>query len=775
MKREGLPHGVWMVALAGVLAACGKDATGPAETAPGGQGGLELALRISSTSAKVGDRVVVAVDASAPETVIGIQGALRYDPAQLTFVGQDPASAATFAMVNDEGADAGRLRYLATNTTVGLGRRVAPLVFQVRGPNYAGGLRYEFEAGVIGREVEVQRARVSAGATEDRGLTVPGNPRKLGVYEWAALMDPSIASRGNDRVSYAAGQRPAGASLNYGDINLSGTFTTVDVSTVGRAALGRADAPIIIGTDSVGSPTGAQNRDMAIAANVRPSLAGQPVGGVDPNRVLNVSDVQALQRAFTAGGVDVPLGADVPSVGTPIRESDVGGCSNLVVAAGTLTGNISWDVPRPCFVQLDGIVRIGDEAGAAGTLTIGAGTLVRGNNAINPSALFITRNGRIIAIGTQTDPIEMSCTGALAEACWGGLFIAGNATVNELQGGLATSPAIPGRQTGGANQRQGEGGAPPFGGNSDADSSGVLRYVRIEGAGFELSPNNELNCLTLGGVGYGTDIDHVQCHRGSDDGFEMFGGTVDLRFVYASLNQDDGFDGSFGWNGRAQYVIITSPAGSDTRGLEFDNTETSTTYTNTPATSPELYNFTVLGNAAADAAIVLRRGTSPELGHFLVSGWVVGLDVRDGATCNRLRGGTAGIFTIPHDAAPFDSIAITRSRFALQGGSVGDGDAEAGCLNDPNTERNFVAIAAFNNDTTPATPAALLVGPTYPGQQADFRPLSGQLGVVGASLPGARANHIDFDVSGASFIGAVPTAPATLNTIPWYAGWTRTP
>lgn len=787
-----------LMAVALVASGCKQDemGAGPTDVPPvsnpaGAQVSVELSA--SSLNAAVGSRVVVALQATASGKLTGIQGALRYNPRLLRYVGQGPQDAATLAIVNSERAAEGLLPYMAVSSAAGLSGRIAPLVFEVLGAGYTSGLKYEFAyASIAGVDAEIARASV-ASRVSIASLQVPASIKIFSVNDWAMLIDPANAAedlRKEGSISFAAGQRGNGtaADIRYGDVNLSGTFTGVDVAQAGNAALGRTGFGVIASDSTAPNPgpgpsnlcpdgtTTTCNKDFVIAGNVRP--VGPPIGGADPNKVLNVLDIQALQATFLAGGTDAG-----GVVNTLIRPVAAGGCSNQVIAAGTYVGNITYNAPRPCWVQLDGVVRIGGNStgDSAAVLTIAPNTLIKGNTANNPSALYIQRQGRITAIGTAGQPIEFTCTAAIpAPGCWGGIYIAGNATVNEGQVALGSSPAVTGRQTGGANQRQGEGGAPVFGGNNDTDNSGTMQYVSILYAGFLLSANNELNCLTFGGVGSGTTIDHIQCHRGSDDTFEWFGGTVDARYLVASYGQDDNLDISFGYNGRIQYAIVLQGADGD-KGVEADNTETAATYGNLPPTSPEIYNVTFVGrNPTASppvAAFHLRRGTAPEFGNILALNYPVLLEFDDNATCARTRQDTVGVL----GGGGTDSLTIWRSRFSAPGGAIATASSVAACTFGVNqAAAEFVINSAqFLNNTANVAGTALLIDPFNVGNP-DLRPVPGQLavpvpGVGTLALPGARAGHISFDQAGAAFYGAVPPASATLNGLPWYSGWTRFP
>ena len=140
-------------------------------------------------------------------------------------------------------------------------------------------------------------------------------------------------------------------------------------------------------------------------------------------------------------------------------------------------------------------------------LTIEPGVKIYGEQATN-GTLIIAQGSKIMAEGTASAPIVMSSDafeGSRARGQWGGLIINGSAPTNQ-----------------GVTFGEGDTGA--FGGNDPTDSSGVLRYVRVEYAGIEFSPDNELNGIAFQGVGSGTVVDHVQVHMNQDDGVEMFGG-----------------------------------------------------------------------------------------------------------------------------------------------------------------------------------------------------------------------------------------------------------
>lgn len=185
-------------------------------------------------------------------------------------------------------------------------------------------------------------------------------------------------------------------------------------------------------------------------------------------------------------------------------------------------------------------------------LTLEPGTVLFGEKSTK-GTLIIDKGGKIIAEGTVNEPIVMT-SNQRAESRdrgdWGGLVILGNAPVNQ------TNPVI-------------EGINPPiiYGGNDSNDNSGILKYLRVEYAGIELTPNNETNSITMGGVGRGTIMEYCQVSYGGDDGFEWFGGNVDGKYFIALGMWDDCFDVDYGWSGHLQFAVsVRYPSYADQSG-----------------------------------------------------------------------------------------------------------------------------------------------------------------------------------------------------------------
>ena len=213
----------------------------------------------------------------------------------------------------------------------------------------------------------------------------------------------------------------------------------------------------------------------------------------------------------------------------------------------TLTADTEW--------ILQGLVYIEDGA----TLTIEPGTIIKGEQTVgsSTSALIVARGGTLIADGTADKPIIFtSVTDDLSDPSdltpdnsgeWGGIIVLGYATINTTTGVGNIEGIDPG------DPRSLYGGGDQVGGPDDADNSGTLRYISIRHGGFQLGIANEINGLTLGGVGSGTIVENIEVMSNLDDGFEWFGGTVNTKFLASVFNRDDSYDWDEGFRGNHQY------------------------------------------------------------------------------------------------------------------------------------------------------------------------------------------------------------------------------
>jgi hypothetical protein len=280
-----------------------------------------------------------------------------------------------------------------------------------------------------------------------------------------------------------------------------------------------------------------------------------------------------------------------------------------------------------------------------------------------PGALIVTRSGRLDAVGTAQHPIRFTTTvaaDAAAPGSWGGLMLLGRAKVNapadfEASGkpaGEVYAEALPRTELGlygwPSSEEDGAGGAPA---QPDDDyeswSCGTLRYVRIDFAGFKAGSTKELNGLTLGGCGTNTVIDHVQVHRSSDDGIEIFGGSVNLKHIVLTGNQDDSLDWDQGWRGKAQFVAIQSHDDADTGdscGIEADGYATPDAPAGLPS-APRIWNMTLILSKTTQRGIRFRDGTQAFVGNAILAAHAQGvakglIDVDHVRTADHLAAGS---------------------------------------------------------------------------------------------------------------------------------------
>jgi hypothetical protein len=294
-------------------------------------------------------------------------------------------------------------------------------------------------------------------------------------------------------------------------------------------------------------------------------------------------------------------------------DSGSGGSTPTVVrVSGSITTNTTWTSGNSYLLQGAVFVRSG------ATLTIQAGTKVIGEKS-SLGTLVIDRGAKIDAQGTETNPIVMTSDRNVRRRPrdWAGSFSTAPPRLN-IPGGV----------------KEGEGDTGEFGGSNANDSSGILRYVRVEFAGIEFSPDNELNGIAFQGVGAGTACDHLQVHFNLDDGFEWFGGTAACKYLVSTAAGDDSFDWTDGWTGRGQFWVAQQKGDDADNGFESDNL--SGAVDAAPRSNPTIFNVSLIGapstsdGSGSANGMVLRAGTGGTLRNFIVLGFKQrGVDVRD--------------------------------------------------------------------------------------------------------------------------------------------------
>lgn len=295
---------------------------------------------------------------------------------------------------------------------------------------------------------------------------------------------------------------------------------------------------------------------------------------------------------------------------------------NVVSVTGSITSNTTWSNDN--IYQLNQKVVVQDGA----TLTIEAGTIIKGSSGTGSlaSALVVARGGKLMAEGTASEPIIMTSASDNItigqtmgtnldqndRGLWGGLIVLGNAPcsfsgdVTDLQ-----IEGIPAEDTWGL-----------YGGSNATDNSGVMKYISIRHGGALIGEGNEINGLTLGGVGSGTEIDHIEVVANVDDGVEFFGGTVNASNLLVWAQGDDAIDIDQAYSGTIDNVVVHLGDASD-HAFEIDGPEGSA------AGSFTLQNASIFGNDVTENGEYAdyRKAATGATNNVFASGFPVGKDV----------------------------------------------------------------------------------------------------------------------------------------------------
>lgn len=301
----------------------------------------------------------------------------------------------------------------------------------------------------------------------------------------------------------------------------------------------------------------------------------------------------------------------------PVNNPGDGG-EDTYVLDSDITENVTLETGKT--YTLNGGVHV--KSGA--TLTIQPGVTIVAQHDETVDYILIEQGAKIDAQGTAAQPIVMTSEKKEAGA-WGGLHICGYAHTNNGSG-------------------KSEIGNAPYGGNNDADNSGTLKYIRLEYTGYAFDEEHEANGVSFYGVGNGTTVEHLQAYQGSDDGFEFFGGSVNVKYMVVTSCSDDSFDWTEGWNGKAQFLVAYQE-GESSLGyacdclMECDNNGTNNAAT--PVAHPTIANATLIGNGGDAQGVRLRAGTQVEFYNTIITGKGKPLTVETNETENALKDGTS--------------------------------------------------------------------------------------------------------------------------------------
>jgi hypothetical protein len=293
----------------------------------------------------------------------------------------------------------------------------------------------------------------------------------------------------------------------------------------------------------------------------------------------------------------------------------------IITDDGTGTGTTTWTNDNVYI--LDGFVFVND----GDVLTIEAGTVIKGmsGSGADASALVVARGAQIQANGTADAPIIFTFEADALDGStpfnvrgqWGGVILLGAATLNSSPGETQIE-GIPDTESRGL-----------YGGTNDEDSSGSMTYVSIRHGGTDIGAGNEINGLTIGGVGAGTTLDYIEVISNADDGVEFFGGTASIKHVVTAFCGDDSFDYDEGWRGYGQFWCTVQEEGEGDRGGEHDGG--TDPEDGMPYAHPVIYNATYIGRGAAAGkrALTLRDNAGGEYHNSIFYNWGKGIDIEN--------------------------------------------------------------------------------------------------------------------------------------------------
>jgi hypothetical protein len=454
-----------------------------------------------------------------------------------------------------------------------------------------------------------------------------------------------------------------------------------------------------------------------------------------------------------AGPADAGQPATCPTGTKPTAtfkgNTDLGNGQSEQTTNITLTADKDWELDGQVFVK------------SGATLTIEPCVTIKGK--VGTAATIIIKPGAMImAKGEANRPIVFTSGAATKRpGDVGGIIVLGRAPVNQAAPTIEGLPVSP---------------ETTFGGTNPADNSGTIEYVRLEYGGVRLGANNEINGLTLGGVGSGTTVRYVQVRHTLDDCFEFFGGTVNADHLVCTSPQDDAFDWDWGFSGKLQHLVLQQGTFDDEmNGFEADNDAQGTDLA--PISNPTISNVTLCGRDMTPGAkrkygMLLRRNTGASIRNVIAYGFDFGIDVRDAKTHLRANG------TQPSGTP---SLAVTSSLFFKFTGAAGtDAAYPTGTAGNPaigfnETSTTEKAFNEFNWLSTAASNNVLDVNPELAGckdaSNPNFNAPAALYGATGVLLTKAAVTTGMQDAN-AKYIGAFKDANDKWATTGAWVKWT---
>ena len=255
---------------------------------------------------------------------------------------------------------------------------------------------------------------------------------------------------------------------------------------------------------------------------------------------------------------------------------------------------------------------------AGTTLNVPAGMTIKAEPVGVNAYIAIVAGAKIEAVGTASNPIVFTSNAASpSSGDWGGIVMCGNAPINTTPDGSSDTATT-------------EVGGLSYGGNIPNDNSGTLSYVRVEYAGGAIDGNAELNGVSIYAVGSETVIDYVQVYKGSDDGFEFFGGTVNASHLVVTDAEDDSIDWTEGFTGALTDVYVVQNDGTDhDSGFECDGFNTDFSNEGGYFSRPIVTNVTVIGDGDSGRAFRMRAGSGGIFTNVMVDNFGRGIVIED--------------------------------------------------------------------------------------------------------------------------------------------------
>jgi hypothetical protein len=464
-----------------------------------------------------------------------------------------------------------------------------------------------------------------------------------------------------------------------------------------------------------------------------------------------------------------------------------GGEPSSVVVSGVLSADATWTADKTWI--LDGPVTVGSDCGPdpanplgtcnAVVLEIEPGTTITAkrqptNPNVRSSFLIVTRGSQLIADATgangvkpaEADVIVFTSDaprGQRARGDWGGIVLNGRAPINS------------------GDEASGEGDSGLYGGVDDEDSSGILRGVRVEFAGDDVTATDQLNGIAFQGTGAGTTVDFVQVHYNVDDGTEPFGGSTSQTHMVMTGIGDDSFDGTDGYRGFIQFAIAQQRADDADNGLELSNNGDDET--RTPISTAVIANATIVGaskgaigglGTESDIGLLQREGSAWRIYNSIITNFNdAGFCIEDAVSQSRADAAMGGTLTAGQYLALTSSI-LWANQNRVTDADVNFADACGGLYD----MQAFFETVTFNN---------MVADPQLPASSLDVGTMMAPPDFTPAAMP---AGYTPFDVSGlngedGTIAGIIlPTDGRTLQATdyagaiepgaanPWYDGWT---